>query len=82
MVSNIFACFLRPVKLLETFPLQFRPRSVSWRKDVEVASAWRIIFPQVTVMLLEAASSRQPHGERQGGTVSQSLPFTSELHPH
>lgn len=73
MVSNIFAYFLSPAKLLQTSPLQFCPLSVSWRKDMELARAWRIIFPQLTVML---------PGERRKGTGSQSLPFTSKLHPH
>ena len=82
MVSNIFAYFLSPAKLLDASLLQFCPHSVSWRKDIELARAWRIIFPQVSVTLPEAASSRQPHGERRRGTGSQSLPFTSELHPH
>lgn len=62
MISNIFACFLSPAKLLETFPLQFCPRSVSWRHNMKLARAWGIIFPKVTVTLPEAASSLMEKG--------------------
>lgn len=81
IVSNIFACFLSPDKLVETFPLQFCPHCVSWRRDMELARAWRIIFCQVTVILLQAAFSRQSHGERGRWTGCQLLTFISEMHP-
>lgn len=73
MVTNIFAGVLNPDKFPETFPQSFCLHSISWREDMELARADRIIHPQVTERFLEAASSREPYGKRRRQTgINQS----------